>query len=134
MCGYNETKRCLGVLYSSYLVAKEASDKDDEVDADGDGIADVKQIDAAALVQRKVLLVMKSVDPEVVSEAWAGVWGGFMGVVAVLRVKFAQAITLGAAIADTATKMAETTIKPSLIDATPPECVGMCSNLICFGF
>jgi hypothetical protein len=39
-----------------------------------------------------------------------GVWGGFFGVIAVLRVNFARAITLGAAIADTANSAAETTV------------------------
>jgi hypothetical protein len=126
----------------------------------------VKQISTDQLVQRKVLLVLKTVDPELVSEAWAvrdqraltpdhcapsvccisparggehaalcthdsclihdpssslatwlaargllqGVWGGFFGVIAVLRVNFARAITLGAAIADTANSAAETTV------------------------
>eukprot|EP01047_Picozoa_sp_COSAG01_P016050 COSAG01_NODE_812_length_13409_cov_20.449812_14_plen_140_part_00 len=125
----------------------------------------MKQISTDQLVQRKVLLVLKTVDPELVSEAWAvrdqraltpdhcapsvccisparggehaalcthdscliqdpssslatwlaarglqGVWGGFFGVIAVLRVNFARAITLGAAIADTANSAAETTV------------------------
>ena len=50
MCGYDKTKKAIGTLYQSYLVAKAASDKDDAVDDDGDGVADVQQIDAKALV------------------------------------------------------------------------------------
>lgn len=86
MCGYDETMRCLRILYDSYAIAKAASDKDDQVDDDGDGIADVKQIDASALVQRKALVMLKVLDPQIVSEAAAGAWGGIMGVVGKLIV------------------------------------------------
>jgi hypothetical protein len=44
MIGFDETKTALVALHKSYKVAMEASKKDDEVDDDGDGIADVKQI------------------------------------------------------------------------------------------
>ena len=114
MCGYDKTKKAIGTLYQSYLVAKAASDKDDAVDDDGDGVADVQQIDAKALVQRNGMLLLKVLDPDEVSDAIAGVWGGFMGVVAVLRIQFAQAVTLGAALGDTLTEMADTTVKPQV--------------------
>jgi hypothetical protein len=121
MCGYDKTRACLTELYKSYLVAKEASDKDDLKDDDGDGIADVKQIDAKALVQRKVVLLMKTLDPDEVSDAIAGIWGGFMGVVAVLRIQFAQAVTLGSALGNTLTDMSKTTVQPQLESLVDPE-------------
>jgi|EP01047_Picozoa_sp_COSAG01_P016051 hypothetical protein len=36
MCGYNETRRCMGVLYDNYIKATEASAKDDQLDEDGE--------------------------------------------------------------------------------------------------
>ena len=121
MCGYNETKRHVLTLYDSYQVAKAASHKDDEKDDDGDGIADVRQINPAMLVQRKAMLMLKVLDPDVVSEAAAGAWGGFMGVVAVLKVRFARAVTLGAAIGDTAYAASKATVLPALTEACPAE-------------
>eukprot|EP01043_Picozoa_sp_COSAG02_P063753 COSAG02_NODE_9123_length_2323_cov_1.422662_1_plen_356_part_00 len=121
MCGYDKTRACIADLYANYKVAKEASDKDDLKDDDGDGIADVKQIDAKALVQRKALLMIKTLDPDEVSDAIAGIWGGFMGVVAVLRIQFAQAVTLGSALGNTLTDMSKATVQPQLEALVDPE-------------
>lgn len=121
MCGYDKTRTCIADLYKNYVVAKEASEKDDLKDDDGDGIADVKQIDAKALVQRKVMLLMKTLDPDEVSDAIAGIWGGFMGVVAVLRIQFAQAVTLGSALGNTLTDMSKTTVQPQLEALIDPQ-------------
>lgn len=45
------------------MKAMDANRKDNAADADGDGIADVKQIDSAALASRKLQLLMKATDP-----------------------------------------------------------------------
>ena len=52
------------------------SKKDDKIDADGDGVADTKQIDGKELVKRKVKLVLTKMDPEKVNTAIASIYKG----------------------------------------------------------
>ena len=54
----------------------------DEVDNDGDGIADVKQISSKELVQRKIGVIAKAIDPELVADAVTAINAGLMAVVA----------------------------------------------------
>ena len=82
MVGFDETKTALIALHKSYKVALDASKKDDEVDDDGDGIADVKQISSKELVQRKIGVVAKAIDPELVADAVTAINAGLMAVVA----------------------------------------------------
>ena len=49
---------------------------------DGDGIADVKQISSKELVQRKIGVVAKAIDPELVADAVTAINAGLMAVVA----------------------------------------------------
>jgi len=98
MCGYDQTRDCWLQLYQSYLVVLKENQKDNTVDDNNDGIADVLQIDKKELFTRKLSLILKSMDPLKVSNALSGLWMGFLGVVAVLRLKFAQALALGATI------------------------------------
>jgi len=44
MCGWSQTKQYLLDLYADYIVVRDASRKDDLVDENNDGIADVNQI------------------------------------------------------------------------------------------
>ena len=82
MVGFDDTKTALIALHKSYKVALDASKKDDEVDDDGDGIADVKQISSKELVQRKIGVVAKAIDPELVADAVTAINAGLMAVVA----------------------------------------------------
>ena len=82
MVGFDETKTALIALHKSYKVALDASKKDDEVDDDGDGIPDVKQISSKELVQRKIGVVAKAIDPELVADAVTAINAGLMAVVA----------------------------------------------------
>ena len=53
-------------------IVKEASDKDDQVDDNNDGIADVLQINKRELATRKIKLAIRSCNPDVISEAFFG--------------------------------------------------------------
>ena len=118
--GFDDTKLALGKLYRSYKVAREASAKDDELDEDGDGVADVKQIDKKELVLRKLGVVAKAVDPELVADAVSAINIGLMAVVATLRVKFAQqCVTLGVSVGDIAHNLASTHLEPVLFELVP---------------
>ena len=120
-CGWERTERHLRILFQNYAKAKIAFAKDDEEDADGDGVPDVLQISSNELYRRKALLIAKSVEPDDVSNAMAGIWSGVFGVVCVLRIQFAAAVTLGAAIGDVLHKGVHQYLQPTLSDMVPQE-------------
>jgi len=121
LCGYQQTKQCLMDLYENYIKVRAESEKDDTVDDNNDGIPDVQQITSQELVTRKLSLVFKSMDPVKVTSALSGIWMGFLGVVAVLRVKFAQTIALGATIGHLFESGAEHIVRPILTRTVPKD-------------
>jgi len=54
--GFEPTWRALKILKADFDTVKDASLEDDKKDEDGDGVADVRQISASDLVERKALL------------------------------------------------------------------------------
>lgn len=137
LCGWEITKRCLLALYGDYLVVKEASDKDDLVDDNHDGVADVLQINKRELATRKIKLAIKSCNPEVISEALGGLNTAILGVIATLRAEFAYTVTLGATIGTITAKVIYTVAFPVLRQIVPPDYHKWISPLIkyiCRGF
>ena len=67
-----------------------ASEEDDKKDDDHDGIADVNQISSKELVLRKMNIAVTAMDPNKVNGAMQGIYSGWIGVVAVLKVEFAK--------------------------------------------
>jgi len=120
MCGFQQTKEALLELYKNYIKVLEASRKDDLVDDNNDGIPDVQQITSQELLTRKLSLILKSMDPAKVSASLSGIWMGFLGVVAVLRLKFAQTIALGATIGHIFETVADRLVRP-ILEQTIPE-------------
>ncbi len=108
--------RDLKVDFAKFL---EANKDDDQVDVNNDGVADVKQIDKTALVQRKFLLFLKTVDPVRVGDALAGLQSGFLAVVATLKMQFCKAITLGSALGEIVLKPANKYVLPVLEGVLP---------------
>jgi len=100
ICGWEQTKMHLITLYNNYLQVKKASDEDDQVDADHDGIADVLEISESELVTRKIKVFLRSSDPEAMGNALTGIYTGMLAVAATLRVEFARTLALGVAIGD----------------------------------
>jgi len=84
MCGYDTTVQCLKDLHEDFTKMVETNKKDDVVDDDNDGVADVLQITPQALLQRKLLLALKSVDPKRLSAALAGLNASFLGLLCFL--------------------------------------------------
>lgn len=121
LVGYDKTKEALVDLYHSYTVAIEASRKDDVLDEDGDGVADVKQISKKQLVVRKMSVVAKAVDPERVSDALTAIYAGLIAVVATLRVRFAACVTLGTTVGDIAHGFVDAHLSPVLRELTPDD-------------
>ena len=119
--GWDATKKCIDDLVSDFKKVAEANAKDDEVDDDGDGVADVLQITPTELATRKSLLFLRTVDPVRFSGALMGIQTGFMAVVATLKVQFVKAIALGASIAEILDVPAERIAVPALELVLPPE-------------
>lgn len=82
------------------LKVQEFSALDDQVDEDGDGIADVDQIDSKALLMRKTNLALTKVDPGKIDKAMGGLYLSWIAIIATLKVQFARTITLALSIAD----------------------------------
>jgi len=119
LCGFEQTKKCLMDLFKNYEIVRQANEKDDEVDDDHDGIPDVQQITSKELLSRKISLILKSMDPVTVTSALSGIWMGFLGVVAVLRLQFAQTIALGATVGHIFESVADRLIRPILEKTIP---------------
>lgn len=118
---WDRLSKSIRVLWKNYCIAQEANKKDDERDDDGDGIADVDQISNSELFTRKVYVFAKAIDPEQSSEALTAVWAGFLSVLATIRIKFAQFITLGCAMGDMAHANLGPKLLPLVTEALPTE-------------
>ncbi len=68
-----------------------------------------------------MLLALKSVDPSQVSDALAAVYGGCIAVLAVLKLQFAAAVTLGNSLGDIAARAAAPAALPLVSAALPAE-------------
>jgi len=119
--GWDSMKTSFRILYKEYKKAMVAHKKDDEMDANNDGVPDVQQIGAQEVVKRKVLLFLTETDPKAVNEGVMGLSSGFMSVLATLRVKFAKTVTLGVSLADCFNETAQKIAGPALMRTLPPE-------------
>jgi hypothetical protein len=94
---------------------------DDQEDKDHDGIADVQQIDAKQLAKRKLLMILKSVDPDQFSRALGGLYSGYMGILVALKFQFARTIALANSIGDAMRPLAGKVLAPGLLATVPAE-------------
>ena len=118
---WGRIRASMKILWSNYLKANDASKKDDEIDADNNGIPDVKEITKQELLSRKMYVFATSVDPNQVSEALAALWAAWLSVVATLRVQFAQAITLGCALGELLEKHLAKNARPVIDNILPAD-------------
>ena len=110
------------------------SAKDDKKDDDGDGVSDVDQLDAKALLLRKTKLILTKCDPNKINKAMGGLWLAWMGVVATLKVQFAKTITFALSIADFMQKPVDQVLMPLLLEVVPNEYhkwVPVCLGWVC---
>jgi len=108
-------------LRQEYKQLRDANTKDDMEVLDGDGIADVDEMDANALAMRKFKVFMKTIDPERMDRALSGLWQGYMGVLVALRFQFAKTVALANSIADSIRPVAGKILLPALLHVTPGE-------------
>ena len=108
-------------LADEALVIVEESKKDDEVDADGDGKADVKQIGNREYALRKTRLVMAKMNPEKVDSAVASIYKVWLAVAAVLKIQFARTINMALGIAEFINKPVDRFLRPTIQIIVPDE-------------
>jgi hypothetical protein len=92
----------------------ETSAQDDKKDDDNDGIPDVEQIPPAQVIQRKMMLAVRTVNPDKLSAAITAVSSGALTVLASLKLTFARTLSLGASLGSTLTKPAKRNLTPVL--------------------
>mmetsp|Transcript_16872 Transcript_16872/g.36313 ORF Transcript_16872/g.36313 Transcript_16872/m.36313 type:complete len:404 (-) Transcript_16872:175-1386(-) len=82
-------------------VVQGASAKDDTVDEDKDGIADVDQITAEELTQRKLKVAMVAIaEPQQLQMAVGALWSACLAVLGTLKLQFAQTTAYAVALAE----------------------------------
>ncbi|KPI84424.1 hypothetical protein ABL78_6531 [Leptomonas seymouri] len=116
---WEDLKRSLAVLKHNYEVAAEQNRKDNLIDADGNGIPDVAEVDGRELFSRKMSLFMKSVDVESVQAAARTIVSAFMSVIAALRVKLARSLALGGSLASMAMEYIH--LEQWMVEVLPPD-------------
>lgn len=109
------------ILAAQLSAVRDASEADDKVDADNDGIADAEQVDSKKLAVRKLDLALRVVDPEVVMRAIGGLWTAYLGVLTVLKLQFAQTVALAQSIGETLRPTMAKVVGPTVVAVTPAE-------------
>lgn len=99
---WEDIQHSYAILKRNYDIAAEESRKDDMIDADGNGIADVLEMERKELVSRKVQIFVKSVDVNEVHTAGRTLLAAFFSVIAALRVRVARALALASSLTKTA--------------------------------
>lgn len=83
------------------MLIQEASDKDDAVDANKDGIVDVNQMSTNELISHKAKVAMVALtEPEKLTNALQYLLTAYLSVLATLRMQFAKTVALALGIAD----------------------------------
>lgn len=119
--GFQDLKDALEDLAEEATKIMEASDKDDEVDKDKDGIADVDEIDDKQLLIRKMNLVFTKMNPSKVDGALSVIYRIWIAVIATLTVQFAMVITLALTLSDFMKKAFNRLLKPIADDLIPEK-------------
>ncbi|KAL1527995.1 hypothetical protein AB1Y20_009366 [Prymnesium parvum] len=122
MAGWETTKAALLDIAEEMRHVKKANDADNKKDDDGNGLADVDELQPAELLQRKLSLFATAVkDPNKLSVALGGLYTAWLAVQGTLRIEFARTITLGVSMAEAATPTALKLGVPLLAHLIPPK-------------
>lgn len=119
--GRAKVVEALGDLAEEATKIIEQSRKDDKVDADGNGKADVDELSSRAYVERKTLLVLSKMDPKKVDNAMSSIYSVWMCVMAVLSIQFARTIQMAHSIAEFMEQPVNRFIAPVIMAATPDK-------------
>ncbi len=101
LSGWDKIRQSVSVLHANWTVVHTQNLIDNAKDDDSNGVPDVNELSRKELFTRKWKLLLRTLDPEQVTEALHGLVVVFFSIVATLRVQFAQTITLGVALSET---------------------------------
>ena len=120
--GWQRTWADLKVVYAEMRLVYDASEKDDLIDADGDGVIDVAELTPQQLATRKLSLAMRTVkEPERLQSAVGSLWAAYLAVLATLRLEFARVAALALGIAEMVKLRAVKLLAPPLSSALGAE-------------
>jgi len=89
--GQRGLTRALRELHNAAMIALEELEKDDMRSE-----RDVSKLPTQEYAFRKMKVILRSLDPSTLEDAASSVFSGLAAIIATLRARFAQAITLGA--------------------------------------
>lgn len=121
MTVWDKLTQSFSVLYNNYSKASVASKKDDELDLNHDGIADVLQRTREENLSRKFYIFMRAVNPDQVMDALVMLWSAILTTIGTVRMKMAQCLTFGVALGETIYEPLQPTIEPALREALPTD-------------
>mmetsp|Transcript_532 Transcript_532/g.1461 ORF Transcript_532/g.1461 Transcript_532/m.1461 type:complete len:371 (-) Transcript_532:441-1553(-) len=120
--GFKQTLADIHDVMEQVHRVKLASDKDDRLDDDHDGIADVDEIPPAELAKRKMKLAMVTVeDPAKLSRALSSLWAAYLAVLATLKLQFAQTTAIALGIVEVVQFPITRALAPFLAQALGPD-------------
>lgn len=119
--GGDRVKTCLTHIWEDLKAVHEANMLDNKKDDDGDGIADIDQISKQELLTRKMSLVLKTVNPNRILQAWGGLAQAMAGVCATLKLQFARVISLAVSISDAIRPILVQFVAPALVAIIPSD-------------
>mmetsp|Transcript_49894 Transcript_49894/g.165195 ORF Transcript_49894/g.165195 Transcript_49894/m.165195 type:complete len:399 (-) Transcript_49894:139-1335(-) len=99
--GWETLQANVKIVMEQANAVQAASEIDNSVDDDHDGVADVNQISSQALLRRKTVLAMTTIqEPERLKKAVGNLWTAYVSVLATLRLEFARTTSLALAIVE----------------------------------
>ena len=129
--GYERAKHDLAKLSEELDKVAEANAADDTVDDDGDGIADVEQIEPSELARRKLFLMMRTVsEPERIQSAIASTWAACIAVLATITMQFAATTAIALGIVDMIKFPTVRMVTPTIIGMLGSDLKHWCTPLI----
>lgn len=114
-------KDSLTDLAEEATVIIEASKKDDDADATGDGVKDVDQLTPKELLMRKGKLVLIKMNPKKVDNAIANIYTVWLSVCATLSIQFARTIAMSLTISEFLMRIFNNNLCAMVTEVTPPE-------------
>jgi len=108
---YDELK----YVFAQAKVVRRAAEADDDTDENEDGIADVDQIAPHAFLQRKIVVALVALkEPQRLQTALGHLWAAYLAVLATLKMKFAQTVSIALGIADVVKVPAASLLAPAV--------------------
>lgn len=135
MTGFKNAEEMYYKLKEEMEIIWAANEKDNKIDADKSGKADVLEMTLAEVAQRKFFLFLRSCrDPDVIMNLIPQMIACFISVIAVLKVKFAKVIALGHQIGEALRKPSCYFLVPTLGKIVPKDYqkwISPCIEFVC---